>query len=129
MAKLFLKIIQTRIIAKIEHEISFFQSGFRPGIGAREGIFNLRIICERVIELGGRDFFICFIDYKKTFDRVKHTKVMQCLKEIGVDDKELRIIAGLYLNQTAVARRNAGSSAEVSIKRGLRQGCPIAKFI
>ena len=47
---------------------------------------------------------------------------MQCLKEVGVDDKELRIIAGLYWDQTAVVRTNAGLSTEVSIKRGVRQG-------
>ena len=75
-------------------KISVFQSGFRSGIGAREGIFNLRIICERVIELE-QNVFICFIAYKKALDRLKHTKVMQCLKDIGVDDKKLRIIAGM----------------------------------
>ena len=52
MTKLLLKIIQKRVIAKIDQEISIFQSGFRPRIGTREGIFNLRIICERIIELG-----------------------------------------------------------------------------
>ena len=71
MTKLLLKIIQRRITAKIEREISVFQSGFRPGIGTREAIFNLRIICERVIELG-QNVFICFIDYRKAFDRVAH---------------------------------------------------------
>ena len=78
----------------MKHKISVFQSGFRPEIGTREGIFYLRIICERGIELG-QSVFICLIDYKKAFDRVKHTKVMQCLKEVGIDDKQLRIIAGL----------------------------------
>ena len=51
---------------------------------------------------------------------------MQCLKEIGVDDKELRIIAGLYWDQTALVRTNAGLSTEVSIKRGVRQGCVLS---
>ena len=120
MTKLLLKIIQRRIIAKIEQEISIFLSGSRPGIGTREGIFNLRINFERIIELG-QNLFICFIDYKKVFHGVKHNKVMECLKEIGVDEKDLRIIAGLYWDQTAVVRASVGLSTEFSIKRGVQQ--------
>ena len=125
MTKLLLKIIQKRVIAKIDQEISIFQSGFRPRIGTREGIFNLRIICERIIELG-QDVFICFIDYKKAFDKVKHSKLMECLKEIGIDETDLRTIAGLYWDQTAVVRTKTEFSSEFSIKRGVRQGCVLS---
>ena len=51
---------------------------------------------------------------------------MQCPKEIRVDDKELRIIAMLYWDQTSVVRTNAGWSTEVSVKRGIRQGCVLS---
>ena len=37
-----LKIIQQRIANKIDKEVSRLQSGFRPGTGTREGIFNLQ---------------------------------------------------------------------------------------
>ena len=42
VTKLFLKIIQQRMASKIDKEVSRLQSGFRPGTGTREGIFNLR---------------------------------------------------------------------------------------
>ena len=61
-----------RIMAKINKEVSGLQSGFRPGIGMREGIFNLRSICERVLEVG-KEVYICFIDYTKVFNWVKHS--------------------------------------------------------
>ena len=54
---------------------------------------------------------------------------MQCLKEIGVDDKELRLIAGLYWDQTAVVRTNAGLSTEVSIKRGVPKRCVLSPIL
>ena len=38
VTKLLLKIIQGRITAKINKEVSEFQSGFRSGMGMREGI-------------------------------------------------------------------------------------------
>ena len=128
ITKLLLKIIQRRIIGNKEHEIRVFQCGFRPGIGTRKGIFNLMIIFERVIKLG-HSGFICFIDYKKLFDRVNHTEGIECLKEIEVDDKDLRVTAGLYWDQTAVLRTNTGLSTEVSIKRCVRQGCVLSSSL
>ena len=87
--KLLLKIIQIRIKDRIEKEISKLQSGFRPGKGTREGIFNIRIVCERAIKVG-KDIYICFFDHSKAFDMVKHSKMIECRKEIGPDGKDLQ---------------------------------------
>ena len=125
MTKLLLKIIQRWVIAKIDQEICIFQGSFRPRIGTRAGIFNIRIICEPIIELR-QDVFISFIDYKKAFDKVKHSKVMECLKDIGIDEKDLRITAGLYWDQAAVVKTKIDLSSEFSIKRGVRQGCVLS---
>lgn len=43
----------------------------------------------------------CFIDYQKALYRVQHHKLMDILKRIGIDDKDLRIITNLYLEQTS----------------------------
>ena len=125
VTKLLLKIIQIRLKDRIEKEISKLQSGFRPGKGTREGIFNIRTICERAIEVG-KDIHICFIDYSKAFDMVKHSKMIECLKEIGLDGKDLQIITKLYWNQTAAVRTESGVSTEFEIKKGVRQGCVLS---
>ena len=77
VTKLLLKLIQQRIANKIDKEVSRLQSGFRPGTSTREGVFNLRTICERAIDVQ-RDVYICFIYYTKAFDRVKHLKMIEC---------------------------------------------------
>ena len=56
VTKLLLKIIQIRIKDRIDKEIS----GFRTGEVTREGIFNIRTVCERAIEVG-KGIYICFI--------------------------------------------------------------------
>ena len=125
ITKLLLKIIQQRIIGKIEGEISSYQSGFRQGTGTREGIFNIRTLCERSLEVQN-DVYVCFIDYTKAFDRVKHGKMIECLSEIGVDKKDLQIITKLHWEQTAAVRTGHGTSTEFKIKRGVRQGCVLS---
>ena len=42
--KLLLKVIQQRIIPKIDREVSRLQKGFRPGLRTREGIIEWRNI-------------------------------------------------------------------------------------
>ena len=125
ITKLLLKIIQQRIATRIDQEISELQSGFRKGSGTREGIFKLRTICERTIAMQ-KDVYICFIDYTKAFDRVNHTKMIECLSVIGVDDKDLQIITKLYWEQTAVVRTDNVISKEFKIKKGVRQGCVLS---
>ena len=98
------------------------QSGVKSGTGTREGIFNLRTICERSLELQ-KDVYICFIDYTKTFDRIKQIKMIECLQEIDIDEKDLQIITKLHWEQTAVVGTDGGVTLEFKIKKGVRQGC------
>ena len=51
ISKLLLIIVKQRIVDKIDKEVSRLQSAFRPEMGAREGILNLRAICERARKL------------------------------------------------------------------------------
>ena len=69
--------------------------------------------------------YICFIDYTKAFDRVKHFKMIERLSEIGIDDKDLQIISKLYWEQSASVRTESGMTSEFKIKKGVRQGCVV----
>ena len=126
--KVLLKVILERNKAKIDGEISDNQSGFRRGMGTREGIFNLRTINERYLEKH-KDVYICFIDYEKAFDRVKHEKLCEILKVIGMDGKDIRIIAKLYWEQVAVVRTQKGNSRNIKIRKGVRQGCVLSPYL
>ena len=97
-------------------------------MGTREGIFNLRTINERYLEKH-KDVYICFIDYEKAFDRVKHEKLCEILKLIGMDGKDIRIIAKLYWEQVAVVRTQKGNSRNIKIRKGVRQGCVLSPYL
>ena len=123
--KVLLKVVLLRIRNKIEKEINETQSGFITGKGTREGIFNLRTIYERYLD-NDKDVYVCFIDYEKAFDRVNHEKMIECLKQIDIDGKDLRLIRNIYWNQKAYIRTEQGLSPEVFIRRGVRQGCVLS---
>ena len=64
---------------KIHPEIAEEQYGFQPDKSTRNPTFFLRILSERAIEMQ-QDLHVCFIDYKKAFDRLKHEIVLKKLR-------------------------------------------------
>ena len=78
----------------------------------------LRIISERTLEIF-EELSVCFIDWQKAFDRVKWTKLMQILKETGIDWRGKRLISKLYMTQSVKVRLNRGETRSVKIGRGV----------
>ena len=91
VGKVILRVIGRRIKRRIMENVDEKQYGFRKGKGTRNAIFVLRMITERAIEMQ-KDLYLCYIDFQKAFDTVKHERVMEMLQDIGIDGKEMRMI-------------------------------------
>ena len=52
--------------------------------------------------------------------------MIECLLEIGIDDKDLQIISKLYWEQSASVRTKSGMTSESKIEKGVRQGCVLS---
>jgi hypothetical protein len=65
----------------------------------------LRIISERTLEIE-EELSVFFIDWQRVFDRVIWTKLMQILKETGIDWHERRLISNLYMAQSVKVQLN-----------------------
>ena len=90
--------------------------------GTRNAIFTLRMLCELAIE-HQQNVFLGFIDYQNAFDKVQHNLLLNVLKQIGIDDKDYRIIHNLYFQQKAAIKLTEDLSYRIDIKRDVRQGC------
>ena len=122
--KLLLGLIMQRI-RKLHPEINECQFGFMPDKGTPNAVFTLKNLGQRAIEMK-KDLFLCFIDYKKAFDQVKHNEMICMLDQIGIDDKDFRIIQNLYYEQTASVKINDKVGDFTPIQRGVRQGCVLS---
>ncbi|GFR93647.1 retrovirus-related Pol polyprotein LINE-1 [Elysia marginata] len=76
-----------------------------------------------------KEIYACFIDYAKAFDRVQHSEMIRILEKIGIDGKDIRIIAHFYWHQKATIRSGCDISDFTSIKRGVRQGCVLSPYL
>lgn len=126
--KIFLKIIHARIYQQCEANIEETQFGFRNAVGTREALFALNVLIQRCRDINC-DVYLCFIDFSKAFDRVKHEELISILRKTGADDKNIRIIAKLYWQQTAEVRVGDHKTKKIKICRGVRQGCVLSPIL
>ena len=77
---------------KIQENVDEKQYEFRKGKGTRNAILVLRMIIERSIEVL-KDLYLCYVDFQKAYDMVKHEQMMEMLTDIGIDR---RMIVNLY---------------------------------
>ena len=122
ITKIILRVILNRIKGKIKSEVAEEQYGFTEGKGTRNAIFIMRMITERAVEVQ-KNVFMCFIDYEKAFDKVRHSDLIDILQNINIDGKDIRLITNLYWNQQAAVNIDDNLTPWIEIKRGVRQGC------
>lgn len=125
LGKILLSIIRNRIEKKIDNNVGEEQYGFRKGKGTVNAIFVLRMIMERAIEVQ-KDIYLCFVDFEKAFDTVRHEDMINMLKDIGLDGKDIRVLKNLYWDQKAAVKIGNGKTNWIEIRRGVRQGCVLS---
>src|SRR6267154_2787001 len=115
--------------------------GFRKGKGTRDAVFQLRMICEKIIDMDiekvkqrkktkkRKKLYLCFVDCQKAFDRVKHDKLVEVMEKAGVPEMERRLIINLYWRQHAAVKWDCEISKEARAERGVRQGCVMSPLL
>lgn len=54
---------------------------------------------------------------------------VEILRQIGLDDRDLRVIINLYWGQTANIRIEGEDSDSIEIQKGVRQGCILSPLL
>ena len=125
VTKIVLRVLVNRMRQTLKSKLSDEQFGYQPGKETRNAIFCPRMLAKKAIEKE-KDLYICFIDYVKVFDRVKHKKLMEMLEHLEVDGKDLRLPANLYWNQRAAIKTDRELGDWIEIGKGVRQECVLS---
>ena len=70
--------------------------------------------------------YVYFIDYVKAFDKVKHELLIEMMKELDLDGRDVYLIMNRHWDQQAAVRWNDKLSNYVDINSGVRQGCVLS---
>ena len=70
----------------------------------------------------GSEVYCCLLDFSKAFDKVNFQHLFKKLVERKLPAVILRLILGIYLNQSCFIRWNSVESSSFQVKNGVRQG-------
>ena len=108
----------TRVRRRVEGDFEEEQQGFRKGRGTADGMYVLRQMVEKRLEVQG-SMALGFVDLEKAFDTVPREMVMT----------QVRMVEGTYEKTTARVVVGEGASEEFEVNIGLRQGSVLSPLL
>ena len=125
MSKITLNIFQQRLILFVESEVIDTQCGFVSGKSTVDAIFRVKGMAQAYLAVK-HPLHLIFVDFRKAFDSVTHTKLFEMLRRLGMAEDLVRIIENLYRNAHGTISWKGHISAPFPTPAGVRQGCPIS---
>ena len=77
--------------------------GFRPKVGTRDQVFNIRVLAEKSRKFNQK-VYLAVIDYSKAFDSLCHRQMGEILQRLSIRNPTVNIISSLYPDQEAAVR-------------------------
>lgn len=132
MTKLLSKCVEHRILQQINDgsvPLSDSQGGFRAHRSRYDLITLLRCAQESYHSRDrrhsqGRQAYVAFLDIKKAYDTVPHSRIISRLQDAGVSDDMIRVVQDLLTNRTTVIYGHT-----IQIGRGVPQGDPLSPLL
>ena len=126
-----LKLLERVSDARIRRRVDDFgeeQQWFRKGRGTADGMYVLRQMVEKRLEVQG-SMALGFVDLEKAFDTVPREMAMATLRRMGVPEAEVRMIEGTYEKTTARVVVGEGASEEFEFNIGLGLGSMLSPLL
>ena len=72
LGKLFTSVLHSRLLSYLEdnNKISDKQAAFRPGFSTSDHLFTLRALINKHVKVDKKKLYVCFIDFRKAYDKV-----------------------------------------------------------
>ena len=120
--KLLMFILYNRIAPELNRTLPANQAAYQKGRSTIEQIQTLQQTIEKTNEFNGHGV-ICFIDFTKAFDSVDQTKLWHTLRsQTNVNPAYINLLASLYEYSKSRIRTDVGTTREIKILRGVKQG-------
>lgn len=127
-AKLFNRILLSRLRNSLNEVLLGLQAGFRPNRCTVEQIISLRIAID-ACRARKRNLCIVFADFSKAYDCVSRRVLEKILSFYKVPDSIIRAIMSLYTNTKARVRTSNGLTREFPTTSGVLQGDTLAPYL
>lgn len=131
LGKIFTGILLNRL-EKFVYEnkvLSEYQAGFRRGYSTTDNIFNLCSIIDLFLAKERGKLFCFFVDFKAAFDSIDREALFYKLFNLGVSNKFINILRGLYKDTESYVWCPGGLTEGFRTINGLKQGCLLSPLL
>ena len=124
MYKIFAGVINKRLYEWAEEyeKIDESQAGFRRGYSAIDNIFCLQAMIQKYLSKKGGRFYCLYVDFRKAFDKINHSKLFEALERKGIHGHFLRILKSMYSCLESCVKVSNGTTGYFPCNIGTRQG-------
>ena len=121
MSKYLNSVLNNRLKAVAEKNLSLVEAVFYPGFSTMDHAFTLLCIFA-LYERLQKNLFVAFIDYQKAFDTVWRAGLWLKLINEGVTGRFLDVIKDMYVKSKSCVFLNSKKSENFGSFAGVRQG-------
>ena len=125
LRKLLAGIVLDRVKPVLYGEIRERQAGFRSGRSTADGVFFMRMMCERAC-LGDWTYAAALLDFSRAFDTIGRDVLLQRLHQHEIPTN---IIALLLSNTTVRVKLSGQLGEEWTSNMGVVQGCVLSPLL
>jgi hypothetical protein len=125
--KVWMAALASRLARHLGSIIGEEQCGFLQG----RSIFNPILTAKALFKKHKRrrGGMALLLDLEKAYDRVNHSYLFRCLRQVGVPERWCEMLSSLYSYSSSKVMVNKFHTDSFRIGRGVRQGCPLSPLL
>ena len=128
--KLFMGVMANRLVNfAIDNDLmSSCQKSARPSEGCYEHTYLLQslILDAKRVQ---KNVYLAWLDLRNAFGSVPHDVISLTLSHLGVPKSVVDLIANVYTGASTMVSTPAGSTPEIPVLAGVKQGCPLSPIL
>ena len=112
-----------------KHILDENQGGFHKGYRTTDHLFTLHALINHYIKVEKKELFLCFVDFRKAFDKGSHCILWMKLFKYRISGKFMTLVKSMYEQVKSCVKSKSGLTYFFKYKRGVRQGCLLSPVL
>ena len=123
------------LVGVLNNRLTEIVKQIRKPMRIPEGILNKKAyiyvtyLIDHYVNKKNNKLFLCFVDFRKAFDKVDQSPLWKKLLTYGVNEKFMTLIRPIYSQVKSCVRSKYGITKFFKFTKGVRQGCLLSPLL